>query len=40
MIALIIVQAATKLARFGKAIGETWTETRRLRLSLGGPAEE
>ena len=40
MIALTIVQAATKLAHFSKAVVETWRETKRLRLSLGGPTEE
>ena len=40
MVTLIIMQVATKLARFGRQVGETWRETQRLRRSLAGPAEE
>ncbi|MES2197623.1 MAG: hypothetical protein V4517_24660 [Pseudomonadota bacterium] len=40
MIALIIVQAANKLARIGKEVLETWRETQRLRQALSGPTEE
>ncbi|MDP1867035.1 hypothetical protein [Bradyrhizobium sp.] len=40
MITLIIVQAANKLARFGKDVVETWRETQRLRQTLPGPTEE
>jgi hypothetical protein len=40
MITLIIVQAANKLARFGKDVLETWREAQRLRQALRGPTEE
>ena len=40
MVTLIIIQVATKLARFGKEARETWRETQRLRRSLAGPTEE
>lgn len=40
MVTLIIMQVATRLARFGKQARETWRETQRLRRSLAGPAEE
>ena len=40
MVTLIIMQVATKLARFGKEARETWRETQRLRRSLAGPTEE
>jgi hypothetical protein len=40
MIALIIVQAANKLARLGKDVLETWREAQRLRQALPGPTEE
>jgi hypothetical protein len=40
MVTLIIIQVATKLARFGKEVRDTWRETQRLRRSLSGPAEE
>jgi hypothetical protein len=40
MVTLIIIQVATKLARFGKGVRETWRETQRLRRSLAGPTEE
>jgi hypothetical protein len=40
MLTLIIVQVATKLARFGKEVRETWRETQRLRRRLPGPPEE
>jgi hypothetical protein len=40
MVTLIIIHLAGKLARLGKGVRETWHETRRLRRSLAGPAEE
>ena len=40
MVTLIIMQVATRLARFGKQARETLRETQRLRRSLAGPAEE
>ncbi len=40
MVTLIIVQVASKLARFGKEIRETWQEAQRLRQALPGPTEE
>ena len=40
MVTLIIIQLATRLARFGKEVGETWRETQRLRRNLAGPMEE
>jgi hypothetical protein len=40
MVTLIIIQVATKLARFGKQVRETWRETQRLRRSMAGPTEE
>ena len=40
MIALIIVQAANKLARFAKEVRETWQEAQQLRRALSGPTEE
>ena len=40
MIALIIVQAANKLAHFGKEVVATWQEAQRLRQALSGPTEE
>lgn len=40
MVTLIIMQVATKIARFGRQVGETWRETQRLRRKLAGPAEE
>jgi hypothetical protein len=40
MITSIIIQVATRLARVGKEIRETWHETQRLRRSLAGPTEE
>ena len=40
MIALIIVQAANKLVRFGKEVRDTWQEAQRLRQALSGPTEE
>ena len=40
MVTLIIIQLATKLARFGKEVRETWRETQRLRRVLPGPTEE
>jgi len=40
MVTLIIMQVATKLARFGKEVRETWHETQRLRRILRGPTEE
>jgi len=40
MITLIIVQAANKLAHFGKEVLDTWRETQRLRRALPGPTEE
>ena len=40
MIALIIVQAANKLARLGREAVATWQEAQRLRQALSGPTEE
>jgi hypothetical protein len=40
MVTLIIVQVATRLARFGKEVREMWRETQRLRRNHDGPAEE
>ena len=40
MVTLIIIHVATKLARFGSKVGETWRETQRLRRTLAGPIEE
>jgi hypothetical protein len=40
MVTLIIVHVATKLARFGNEIRETWREAQRLRRTLGGPTDE
>lgn len=40
MVTLIIMQVATKLARFGKEVRETWFEAQRLRRILHGPTEE
>jgi len=40
MVTLIIMQVATKLARFGKEARETWRETQRLRRNMAGPTEE
>jgi len=40
MVTLIIIQVATKLARFVKEAGETWREAQRLRRTLGGPMDE
>ena len=40
MITLIIIQLATRLARFGNEVRETWRETQRLRRTLAGPTEE
>jgi len=40
MITLIIVHVATRLARFGNEVRETWRETQRLRRTLGGRTEE
>lgn len=40
MVTLIIIQAATRLVRFGKDVRETWCEAQLLRRSLGGPTEE
>jgi hypothetical protein len=40
MVTLIIMQAATRLARFGKEVRETWREAQRLRRTLTGPTEE
>ena len=40
MLTLIIVQVATKLARFGKEVSATWREAQRLRRLLRGPTEE
>ena len=37
MITLIITQFATRLARFGNEVRETWRETQRLRRALAGP---
>jgi hypothetical protein len=40
MVTLIIIHLATRLARFGNEVGETWRETQRLRRTLAGPIEE
>jgi hypothetical protein len=40
MVTIFIIQVATKLARIGKEVRETWRETQRLRRSLAGPTEE
>ena len=40
MVTLIIIQVATRLARFGKEVRETWRETQRLRRNMTGPTEE
>jgi hypothetical protein len=40
MVTLIIVQLATKLARFGSEAAKTWREAQRLRRTLGGPMDE
>ena len=40
MVTLILMHLATKLARFGSEVGETWRETQRLRRALAGPIEE
>jgi hypothetical protein len=40
MVTLIIIQVATKLARFGREVGKTWREAQRLRRTLGGPMDE
>jgi hypothetical protein len=40
MVTLIIIQLASKLARFGKGVRKTWRETQRLRRGLSGPTEE
>jgi hypothetical protein len=40
MVTLIIIHVATKLARFGNELRETWRETQRLRRTLAGPMEE
>jgi len=40
MITLIIIHVANRLARVGREARDIWRETRQLRRSLGGPAEE
>jgi hypothetical protein len=40
MLTLIIIHIATRIARFGNDVGETWREAQRLRRSLAGPIEE
>jgi hypothetical protein len=40
MVTLFIVQLAHKLARLGKEVRDILHETRRLRSSFPGPAEE
>ena len=40
MVTLILIHVATKLARFGREVRETWRETQRLRRTLAGPSEE
>jgi hypothetical protein len=40
MVTLIFIQAANRIVRFGKEVGDAWRETQRLRRSLGGPTEE
>jgi len=40
MVTLLIIHVATKLARFGNGVRETWRETQWLRRTLGGPMDE
>jgi len=40
MVTLIIMQLATRLARFGSEVGKTWREAQRLRRTLAGPMDE
>jgi hypothetical protein len=40
MVTLIIMQLATRLARFGSEVVETWREVQRLRRTLAGPMDE
>lgn len=40
MVTLVIIHIATKLARFGNEVRETWRETQRLRRTLTGPMDE
>jgi hypothetical protein len=40
MVTLILIHVATKLARFGNEVRETWRETQRLRRTLAGPMDE
>lgn len=40
MVTLIIMQLASRLARFGKEALETWREAQQLRRNLSGPIEE
>jgi hypothetical protein len=40
MVTLILIHVATRLARFGNGVRETWRETQRLRRTLTGPMEE
>ncbi|WP_256380308.1 hypothetical protein [Bradyrhizobium sp. CCBAU 051011] len=40
MVTLIIMHVATKLARIGKEVLETWREAQQLRRTLAGPMEE
>lgn len=40
MVTIMVIQVATKLARLGGEIRETWREAQRLRRNLSGPTEE
>ena len=40
MVTLLIMQLATRLARFGNDVRETWREAQRLRRTLAGPTDE
>jgi len=40
MITLLIMQLATRLARFGNDALETWREVQHLRRTLAGPTDE
>jgi hypothetical protein len=40
MVTLLIMQLATRLARFGSDVLETWREAQHLRRTLAGPTDE
>jgi hypothetical protein len=40
MVTLLIMQLATRLARFGNDVHATWREAQRLRRTLAGPTDE